>query len=75
MMEWRKDFELGVEQMDKTHKEFVELVAAAKNALKAELTEIFAKLISHTRLISNKTYPFISCSVIASRLRRGNPAL
>jgi hemerythrin-like metal-binding protein len=46
---WQKDFELGVEQIDKTHEEFIGLLSIAQNSSKAELTEVFAKIISHTK--------------------------
>lgn len=49
-MQWNDDFVLGIHQMDQTHKEFVELVAAVQQADDAHLLEEWATLIDHTQV-------------------------
>jgi hemerythrin len=46
--EWRKEFELGNERMDGTHREFVALVDGLLTAGDAELPALFDEFIIHT---------------------------
>ena len=46
--EWRKEFELGNERMDGTHKEFVSLVDGLLTAADAEFPALYDEFIRHT---------------------------
>jgi hemerythrin-like metal-binding protein len=45
---WSSDFALGHEQMDRTHREFVNLVNALGAASDAELSRCLDELLTHT---------------------------
>jgi hemerythrin-like metal-binding protein len=47
-LEWSDDFVLDLPHMDDTHREFVELLAAARSATDTELLAAWDKLVDHT---------------------------
>jgi hemerythrin-like metal-binding protein len=48
-LEWRDEYALGVEFMDKTHMEFVEALNKTATLNGAEFEASFARLIEHTK--------------------------
>ena len=49
-IEWNDErFILGVEEMDNTHIEFVDLINCMANASDTEFVDLFDRLLEHTR--------------------------
>lgn len=56
-IEWDDQrFILGVEQMDQTHIEFVDMINSMENALDAEFVRLFDRLVEHTRAHFDSEY-------------------
>ena len=47
-LEWSDDFVLGLPQMDSTHQEFVELLAAVETASDGAVLSAWRSLVAHT---------------------------
>lgn len=48
VIEWSDQYKLGVQQMDDTHREFMDLLNAAADASDEEFPPLFAGFIEHT---------------------------
>lgn len=49
-LQWNQDFVLGIDPMDKTHIEFVELLGQVEDASDADLLTKWRELINHTHV-------------------------
>lgn len=47
-LQWSEDLELGLDYMDETHREFVDLLAQAGQAPDADLLPVWQSVIAHT---------------------------
>lgn len=47
-LQWSKDLELGLDYMDETHREFVDLLAQVAQAPDAQLLQVWQEVIAHT---------------------------
>ena len=45
----RENLSLGLENLDKNHIEFLELLANIKNAKKEDFSKLFEEMIAHTK--------------------------
>lgn len=78
-LQWSEALELGLELMDETHREFVQLLAVAESASDAEIIAAWDSLIEHTQRhfdqedawMEKTDFPFAGCHMTQHRVVLG----